>query len=339
MRGIQITQYVKGPEELKISNLPDPVPKPNEYLVRIHATACNFFDLLQIRGIYQHQPKIPWISGSEFSGVVVNAPTSLPGGKKPKYKKGDRVFGAAQGGYATLICIGEERLRPIPDGWDFFDAAGLFVTMPTSYAGLVTRAGIKSGDYVLVHAAAGGVGLAAVQIAKAFGATVIATAGNKHKLEVAKSFGADYGVDYRANDWTDQVKAITPNKRGVDIVYDPVGLISQSMKCIAWNGRLLVIGFAGGELEKMGTNRILLKNVSVVGLHWGAYSIHEPETIEEVWDGIFKLVAEGKIRGTNFTDEEFVGLERVPAALKALGERGTWGKVVVKVPQEGASKI
>jgi NADPH2:quinone reductase len=191
------------------------------------------------------------------------------------------------------------------------------------------------GDWVLVHAAAGGVGLAAVQIAKAFGATVIATAGTQHKQDVAR----DFGVDYRQPDWPEQVKKLTPKGRGVDIVYDPVGLIAQSMKCIAWNGRLLVIGFAAGDIEKMATNRILLKNVSVVGLHWGAYAIHEPEMQDKVWDGIFKLVQEGKYRGTAFTDKEFVGLESVPAALKALGARDSWGKVVVKVPQEGSSKL
>jgi NADPH2:quinone reductase len=125
------------------------------------------------------------------------------------------------------------------------------------------------GDWVLVHAAAGGVGLAAVQIAKAFGATVIATAGTQHKQDVARDFGADYAIDYRQPDWPEQVKKLTPKGRGVDIVYDPVGLIAQSMKCIAWNGRLLVIGFAAGSIETMATNRILLKNVSVVGLHWG----------------------------------------------------------------------
>lgn len=194
------------------------------------------------------------------------------------------------------------------------------------------------GDWVLVHAAAGGVGLAAVQIAKAFGATVIATAGTKHKLDIARSFGADYAVDYRDKKWPDKVKEITGG-RGVDIVYDPVGLIAESTKCIAWNGRLLVIGFAAGEIEKVATNRFLLKNISLVGLHWGAYSINEPETIGEVWDGIYKLMEAGLFRGTCFTDKEFVGLESVPAALKALGARDTWGKVVVKVPQEGQSKI
>jgi len=268
--------------------------------------------------------------------VIIQTPKD---GKSNKFKLGDKVFGASQGGYATKIACEESRLRPVPKGWSFFDAAGLFVTAPTSYAGLVTRANIKAGDYVLVHAAAGGVGLAAVQIAKAFGATVIATTGSQRKNEVAKNYGADHVIDYRKSDWPEQVKKLTPKGRGVDIVYDPVGLVAQSLKCIAWNGRALVIGFAAGNIEKLATNRVLLKNVSIVGLHWGMYATMEPETVETVWDGLFKLMDEGRFKGTCFTDKEFVGLEAVPSALKALGERETWGKVVVKVPQEGQSKM
>ncbi|KAA8575425.1 hypothetical protein EYC84_004590 [Monilinia fructicola] len=311
MRGIQIKEYVKGPQDLKLPN---------------------FYDLLQIRGKYQHQPPLPWVSGSEFSGTVISTPKSS---SNPRYKPGDRVFGASQGGYATLVCAQEASLYPVPESWSFFEAAGLFVTAPTSYGALVTRANIKSGDYVLIHAAAGGVGLAAVQIAKAFGATVIATAGTPRKLEVAREFGADHAIDYSDASWPDKVKKLTPNNRGVDIVFDPVGLIDKSTKCIRWNGRLLVIGFAAGNIEKVAMNKVLLKNISIVGLHWGAYVQNEPEKIQEVWDGIFTLIKDGKFRGTIFRDREFVGLEDVPKALESLGSRGTWGKVVVKVDQKG----
>lgn len=213
------------------------------------------------------------------------------------------------------------------------------MTAPTSYGALVTRAGVKKGDYVLIHAAAGGVGLAAVQIAKAFGAIVIATAGTEHKLEVAKNFGADYGINYNEKDWPQQVLKLTPKGRGVDIVYDPVGLIDLSTKCVAWNGRILVVGFAAGKIEKVAMNKVLLKNISIVGIHWGVYATKEPETVEVVWEGIFKLIREGKFRGTVFTDKEYVGLESVGDALAALSQRETWGKVVVKMPQEGQSKI
>lgn len=270
MRGIQIKEYVKSPDELKVTTLPDPTPKPHEYLISIHAAAQNFFDILQVKGKYQTQPPFPWIAGAEFAGTILQVPSALPNGQTPKYKVGDKVFGATQGAFATKIAAPEAVLLPVPKGWSFFDASGLFVTVPTSYSALVHRAGVKKGDYVLVHAAAGGVGLAAVQIAKAFGATVIATAGTKKKLDVAKSFGADHCVDYNQKNWDVEVKKLTPGGKGVDIVYDPVGLLAQSLKCTAWNGRLLVIGFAGGDIEKLATNRILLKNVSVIGVSLSA---------------------------------------------------------------------
>lgn len=239
----------------------------------------------------------------------------------------------------------ETTLLPVPEGWSFEDAAGLFVTAPTSYGGLVTRAGVKAGEWVLVHAAAGGVGLAAVQIAKAKGATVIATAGTERKREVAKAFGADYVVDYGDKNWPEIVKKLCRENRkgngaaGVDIVYDPVGMIEASLKCVAWNARLLVIGFAAGKIEKVALNRVLLKNVSIVGLHWGQYAKFETATVGDVWNGIFELVRAGKFKGTSFKDESFVGLESVPRALKALGGRETWGKVVVNVIGEAKSKL
>ncbi|KAK7961599.1 uncharacterized protein PG986_002424 [Apiospora aurea] len=328
MKGIQVAQYVKGPQELKVTELSDPKPGPDDYLIEVHAAAANFFDILQIQGKYQHQPPFPWVSGAEFSGIVLATPANS---KSPKFPVGSKVFGASQGAYATQVCARELQLLPVPPGWSFEDAAGLFVTAPTSYGALVLRAGVKAGDLVLVHAAAGGVGLAAVQVAKAFGATVIATAGSARKLEVAKQFGADHVVDYRAADWPDQ--------RGVDVVYDPVGMVDKSTKCIAWNGRILVVGFAAGAIEKVAMNKVLLKNISLVGIHWGQYAVHEKESVPLVWEGIGKLIAQGKFRGTTFTDKEYVGLERIPDALLALGGRETWGKVVVKVPQGGQSKL
>ncbi|CAH0056526.1 unnamed protein product [Clonostachys solani] len=337
MRGIQIAEY--SPNELKVTELPDPSPKPNEYVVQVHGAAANFFDILQIQGKYQNQPPFPWVAGSEFSGVVVSVPANSSSAKPPRFPVGSRVFGASQGAFATKLTVPESALLPVPEGWSFQEAAGLFVTAPTSYGALVVRAGIKAGDIVLVHAAAGGVGLAAVQVAKAFGATVIATASTDHKLEIAKRFGADHVVSYSDKSWPQKVKALTPKGRGVDIVYDPVGLVDLSTKCTAWNGRILVVGFAAGSIEKVPTNKFLLKNISLVGIHWGAYTRNEPEVILTVWKGIMDLVKAGKIKGTEYSDQEFVGLERVSDALTALGSRGTWGKVVIKVPQEGSSKL
>ncbi|EGE00018.1 alcohol dehydrogenase [Trichophyton tonsurans CBS 112818] len=342
MRAIQVQEYVKGPLDLVVSTLPMPTPSADKYLIRIHAAGTNFFDLLQIQGKYQHQPPLPWISGTEFAGVVLGTPTAS---KNPRFAVGDRVFGAAQGAYATHILAGETSLFPLPQGWSFEDAAGIFVAAPTSYGGLVHRAKVQKGDWVLVHAAAGGVGLAAVQVAKAKGATVIATAGTERKRQIARGFGADYAIDYRDPNWPNAVKKLCAENRsgngkaGVDIVYDPVGMIEQSLKCVAWNARLLVIGFAAGKIEKVALNRVLLKNVSIVGLHWGQYATFEKETAQSVWNGIFDLIKEGKFKGTSFTDERFVGLESVPKALRALGGRQTWGKVVVQIPEgEGAGQ-
>ncbi|KAJ5731016.1 uncharacterized protein N7483_005524 [Penicillium malachiteum] len=341
MRAVQVSEYVKGPLDLKVSTIPTPAPAADKYLIEIHSAGTNFFDILQIQGKYQHQPPLPWVGGSEFAGTIAAVPSASA---SPRFKVGDRVFGAIQGAYATHVLAPEASLLPVPQGWSFEDAAGLFVTAPTSYGALVHRAGVKEGDWVLVHAAAGGVGLAAVQIAKAKGATVIATAGTQRKRDIAKEFGADYVIDYTDKAWPEEVKKLCAAKRegngkaGVDIVYDPVGMIETSLKCVAWNARLLVIGFAAGKIEKVALNRVLLKNVSLVGIHWGQYARFETETVEAVWKGIFDLVAKGQFRGTAFKDESFVGLESVPRALQALGGRETWGKVVVNVVGEEKTK-
>ncbi|CAK7239353.1 MAG: hypothetical protein STHCBS139747_000783 [Sporothrix thermara] len=339
MKGIQLTKYAKGPDELVVQSLPDVQPLPDQYLIAVHAAAANFFDILQIQGKYQNQPPFPWIAGAEFAGVVLATPRASSV-LKPRFAVGDRVFGASQGAYATKVVAAESQLQPVPPGWSFAEAAGLFVTAPTSYAALVLRAGVKQGDHVLVHAAAGGVGLAAVQIAKAFGATVIATGGTDHKLSVAKAFGADHTVNYKTDtNWPNTVRKLTPGGRGVDIVYDPVGMVDRSTKCTAWNGRILVVGFAAGKIEAVAMNKVLLKNISLVGIHWGAYSLNEPTAIPRVWQGLRALIDRGAFRPTVFTDEHFAGLDRVPATLKALGGRETWGKVVVDIPQEAESKL
>lgn len=280
----------------------------------------------------------------EFAGTILATPTTASSNGTHKFKKGDRVFGASQGAYATHVLAPETSLFPVPRGWSFADAAGLFVTAPTSYGALVTRAHVQAGEWVLVHAAAGGVGLAAVQIAKALGATVIAAVGSEAKGKVAQRFGADYVIDYRADqkNWPEQVKKLCKANRkgngraGVDVVYDPVGMIEQSLKCVAWNARLLVIGFAAGTIEKVAVNRVLLKNVSIVGIHWGQYATFEPETVSVVWKGIFDLIDQGKFKSTTFSDQDFIGLESVPRALVALGSRGTWGKVVVKIVDDNS---
>jgi len=238
MKAIQVTKYVSGPQDLFVTTLPTPAPHPTKYLIKIAACGANFFDLLQIQGKYQHQPPLPWIAGIEFAGVVIATPTSADAGSgeattnattKRRFKVGDRVLGAVHGAYSTHILAPEDTLFRIPQGWSFADACGLYVTCPTAYGALVLRAKTQPGEWVLVHAGAGGVGLTAVQIAKALGATVIATAGTERKRQVCLDYGADYVIDYRDENWPQKVIALceqhrTGNgKQGVDVVYDPVG--------------------------------------------------------------------------------------------------------------------
>ncbi|KAF9501485.1 alcohol dehydrogenase [Pleurotus eryngii] len=301
----------------------------DEVLVDIYSSGVNFFDILQSQGKYQHQPALPFILGSEFAGrIAKNSP--IPKGSS--FKPGDRVFGASQGAYSEKAVVKAKSLLPLPDALTYDQGAGLFVTWPTSYEALVGRAQVKPGEWVLVTAAAGGVGIAAVQIAKGLGAKVIAAAGSKDKLDVAVKYGgADYAVDYTQKDWNQQVLKITGGK-GVDVVYDPVGLIRDSLKCIAWKGRALVIGFAGGEIEKIPMNLVLLKNISIVGLHWGAYTLKEPAHVPSVWRGLLDLLASGIVKPVIYS--EVYPLERLGEALGALERRETWGKVIIRIQEE-----
>jgi len=330
-----IDKYVKSLDELPAAlrdNVETPKIKPGQVLVDIKASALNFFDVLQVQGKYQSQPPFPWISGFEFSGIV-----SAVNGKSP-YSVGDRVFGGAQGAYAEQIAVNSNEVILVPEGMSFAEASGLFVTYPTSYAALVYRANVQAGETVLVHAAAGGVGLAACQIAKALGAKVIATAGSEEKLKVAKEFGgADHAIDYTKDGWEKEVKKLIGGK-GVDVIYDPIGMINKSLKCIAWNGRIIVVGFAAGSIEKIPANQILLKNIAITGVFWGAYSRNEPERIPETWAALLKLFQEKKLKPVIFK-KPYDGLEGLADGLKALSSRGTYGKVVLSIQKQNESKL
>lgn len=197
-----------------------------------------------------------------------------------------------------------------------------------------------TGDYVLIHGAAGALGCAAIQISKALGLVVIATANSPSKREVCKRFGADHVLDSDKN-WEDEARNVTPDKRGVDVVLDPLGLILRSLKCTRWDGRLVVIGFAAGEIERIAMNRLLLKNVSVSGLFWGMYAEMDPDAVVFVWDELLALIDEGKVRPMAYNEKEFRGLESMPEALKLLASGEAWGKIVVEIPesQQESSKL
>ncbi|KIW80700.1 hypothetical protein Z517_07316 [Fonsecaea pedrosoi CBS 271.37] len=336
MRAYQLNELAKGPDDLRIVELPDLGPSPDKYLIKIHAAAINFFDILQIQGKHQVKPPFPWIAGSEFAGEIIAVPTS-PQNQDAKFKKGDHVFGAGSGAFATMIQSPAAALRRTPNGWSHIEASSLFYTAPTAYAALILRAQAKPGDYVLVHGAGGGVGLAAVTIANALGMKVIASADTEKKREIATRFGASYVIDSNG-DWPTAARNLTPNKRGVDVVLDPLGVISDSLKCIRWDGRLCIIGFAAGQIEKIPTNRLLLKNVSLSGLFWGEYANQDPQSVVEVWDKLLELINKGGIVPLNYTEKQFQGLERVPDAMKLLSTGTAWGKIVVGISDEAKAK-
>ncbi|KAG9316565.1 hypothetical protein JVU11DRAFT_2616 [Chiua virens] len=334
MRAYQLNEC-KHPSQLTlVQDVPEPVPGPEDVIVDVYSAGLNFFDILQAQGKYQVKPPFPFILGAEFSGRIART-SHIPEGCP--FRPGDRVFGHAQGAYADRIAVNANKLLPLPDNLTFDQGAGLSITWPTSYEAIVGRAQLKAGETILVNAAAGGVGIAAVQLSKALGATVIAAAGSPTKLDVCKRYGgADYVVNYRNRDWQKQVLEFTGGK-GVDVVYDPVGWIRESLKCIAFKGRALVIGFANGPIENLPLNIVLLKNVNIMGVFWGNYANKEPSRVTVVWKELLELFASGKVKPVNYTT--VYPLSNAMEGLRALEQRETWGKVVVRIRDEEKTAI
>lgn len=316
------------PSDLKLVELPDPKPKKDQVSIDVRAIGCNFFDILMVQGKYQVKPPLPFSPGGEIAGVV-----RAVGSEVTNVSPGDRVFALlGWGGYASVAVAPAAGVVCMPDDMPFDHGAAFGIVYQTAYFGLVYRGALQAGETLLVHAAAGGVGLAAVQIGKALGARVLATAGSSEKLELARRHGADEVFDYSSDDWVDQVKESTGGK-GADVIYDPVGgkIFDLSTKCIAFSGRLLVIGFASGHIPTIQLNRVLLKNISIVGLHWGAYRQHEPERIPQAMQALFELYAQGAVRPVVSSTYP---LTQAAAALDEIASRRSVGKVVL-LPGEG----
>ena len=325
MKAWQVSEWCE-PERMKLADLPVPEPKSGEVRIRNHAAALNFFDILQIQGKYQTKPPLPFTPGAEVAGVV-----DALGAGVANLSIGDRVMGSGGlGGFAEYTITSSARTFRIPDSLDFAAAAAMQIVYLTSYLALKVRATIKPQEWLLVHAAAGGVGSAALQLGKAFGARVIATAGSLAKMDFCLNQGADYTLNYCEANWVDQVKEITEG-HGADVIYDPVGgdVFDLSTKCIAAERRLLVIGFAGGRIPSIAANRILLKNMSVVGCYWGGYLEHHPGFLAQAQADLFALYEAGQIKPV--VSQTYSLAEAVPA-LRALADRKTYGKVVLKVP-------
>jgi NADPH:quinone reductase len=324
MRAWQVAEPGEPRDVLRLAEVPDPEPGPGQVLVRVLAAAANFPDVLLCRGGYQVRPPLPFTPGIELCGEVVAAGPGVAG-----FAAGDRVIGGSSlpsGAYAELALMNAVSIFPAPEGLDDAEAAAFFITYQTGWFGLHRRARLAAGETLLVHAAAGGVGSGAVQLGKAAGARIIGVVGGPRKAEAARALGADVVVDRLSEDFVEVVKETTGG-RGADVVYDPVGgeAYTRSTKCIAFEGRILVVGFASGQIPSAALNHALIKNYSIVGLHWGLYQAREPQAITEAHAALSELVAEGAIRPLI---GERLGLADVAGGVQRLADGDTVGRIV-----------
>jgi len=314
-----------GPaRDLVLADVASPQPKINEVLLDVHAAGVNFPDTLIIEGKYQFQPPLPFSPGGEAAGVV-----AAVGTKAGAFEVGQRVMAlTGWGAFAEQVAVPYYNVLPIPDSMDFTTAAALGMTYGTSLHALRQRANLQPGETLLVLGASGGVGLAAVEIGKAMGAKVIAAASSADKLAVAKAAGADELIDYSTSSLKDEIKRLTGGQ-GVDVIYDPVGgeLFDQAVRGLAWNGRLLVVGFASGVIPQLPVNLALLKGAAVVGVFWGAFAQRQPQDNAANFRQLFAWHAEGKIKPLV---SKTYPLAEAGSAIEQLAQRKAVGKLVVQ---------
>lgn len=322
MRLWRVHELGEPHEVMTLEEAPEPHAGPGQVVIDVAAVGLNFPDLLQVRGGYQVRPDLPFTPGQEIAGTVAEVGADV---REPS--AGDRVLWPGRGGLAEAVVAPAAKLLPLPGSMPFPKAAALLTNYGTTWFALVDRAKLAPGEVLLVHAAAGGVGSAAVQLGKALGAMVIGTAGGPEKKAVVDKLGADVAVDYRSEDFVEVTKAVTDG-RGADVIYDPVGgdTFDRSRKAIAWDGRLLVIGFTSGRIADAPTNHILLKNYSVVGVHWGGSLGRDPDSLGRTYDALCEEWEKGTIDPL-IGDE--LPMADAAAALDRLGARGSVGKLVI----------
>src|SRR5690349_21729347 len=311
------------PESLVLEDLPSPKAGAGEVVVTVKAASVNFPDFLIIQNKYQFKPPLPFSPGSELAGVVKEV-----GAGVANVRAGDRVIAfTTYGAFAEEVKTEAVRLLPLPEKMDFVTGAAFLLTYATSDHALRDRAALKSGETLLVLGAAGGVGLAAIEIAKALGARVIACASSDDKLAVCREHGADEGINYASEDLRERIKTLTEG-RGIDVVYDAVGgpYTEPAFRSLAWRGRLLVVGFAAGDIPKLPLNLPLLKGASAVGVFWGDFARREPKAFADSAQQLARWHAEGKLRPHV---SQTLPLERAAEAIKLLASRQAKGKVVL----------
>jgi NADPH:quinone reductase len=324
MRAWRVSRHGEPRAVLERAEVPVPEPAPGQVGVRVLAAAANFPDALLCRGTYQVRPPLPFIPGIEVCGEIAAVGAEVSG-----FAPGDRVIGNTAlpaGGFAEYALMSAAGIMPAPAVLDDAAAAAFHLTYQTGWFGLHRRARLAAGETLLVHAAAGGVGSGAVQLGKAAGARVIGVVGGEQKAEVARALGADVVVDRHREDFVAVVKEVTEG-RGADVVYDPVGgdAYARSTKCIAFEGRILVVGFASGQIPSAALNHALVKNYSIVGLHWGLYQTRDPQAVRDCHAELSKLAAGGLIRPLI---SERLGLADVPDGVQRLADGGTTGRIV-----------
>jgi NADPH2:quinone reductase len=311
-------------EKLRLEDCPLPDVPSSGVRIAVAAAGINFPDLLAIAGKYQVRPPLPFVPGLEAVGVIEKV------GSQSRFKVGQRVIANGMwGAFAQNMAALDAMVFPVPDEMTDEDAAALLITYQTSYFALVHRTTIAAGETLLVHGGAGGVGTAAIQIGKQLGARVIATAGSDVKLEVCRRAGADHVINYRDSDFVAEVKELTDGD-GADVIYDPVGgdVFDKSTRCIAWEGRLLVIGFASGRIPEIAANRILLKNIAVIGVHWGNYFVRNAELVHSTHEVLCEMYTSKQIVPIIYRQ---FSLAELPDALGALESRDSFGKVVISL--------
>jgi NADPH:quinone reductase len=321
MKAWQVTKWC-SPDEMAFVDLPMPIPGAGQVRVKVAAAALNFLDTLMIEGKYQVKPPFPFTPGVEFSGVIDAVGEGVP------LKVGTPVAGQTQtGAYAEYLVTDARQVAPLPASVDLAEASTMPIVYPTAHLALQDSGHLKEGETVLVTAAAGGVGLAAIQLAKAWGAgKIIAVAGGAEKLAICKEHGATDVFDYADPQWAEQVKAAFP--KGADIIIDMVGgdVAEKAFKLIAWRGRFIVVGFAGGTIPAMPLNRLLLKSATAAGVFWGAMAQKEPKFAQSVFQDLFSLLAQGRLKP--IVNHRYP-LAQAPQAMKDLAARKTTGKVIL----------
>ena len=317
------------PDSLVVEDLPSPRAGPGEAVISVKAASLNFPDVLIIQNKYQFKPPLPFSPGSELAGVVKEIGPGVQG-----WRPGDKVIAfTTYGAFAEEVKTDASRLVPLPEKMDFVTGAAFLLTYATTDHALRDRAALAAGETLLVLGAAGGVGLAAIEIGKALGARVIACASSDEKLAVCRSHGADATINYATEDLRERIKALTEG-RGVDVVYDPVGgpYTEPAFRSLAWRGRHLVVGFAAGEIPKLPLNLALLKGASVVGVFWGDFARRQPKEFAQSIGQLARWYADGKLKPHV---SHTMPLEKAAEALKLMAARRVTGKLVLTASTAG----